>query len=114
MGGDQVMVDQSPLCVGCQHRATPKGLRQHPIQGQGVGQWLLDAAHCLTNSIAVLGEKITGLEIVKKMLHVAPEPLEQVAISIETLLDLDSLSVEEVASHLSNVEQHMKTAIFDR
>jgi hypothetical protein len=68
----------------------------------------------LTNSIAVLGEKITGLEIVKKMLHVAPEPLEQVAISIETLLDLDSLSVEEVASHLSNVEQHMKTAIFDR
>jgi hypothetical protein len=68
----------------------------------------------LTNSIAVLGEKITGLEIVKKMLHVAPKPLEQVAISIETLVDLDSLSVEEVASHLSNVEQHMKTAIFDR
>jgi hypothetical protein len=30
----------------------------------------------------------------KKMHHVAPEPLEQVAISIEVLLDLDNLSVE--------------------
>ena len=58
----------------------------------------------LANNIAVLGGKITEPEIVKKMLHVAPEPLEQVAISIETLLDLDNLSVEEVTGHLRNVE----------
>jgi hypothetical protein len=38
------------------------------------------------------------------MLHVAPEPLEQVVISIETLLDLNNLSMEEVTGHLRNVE----------
>jgi hypothetical protein len=54
----------------------------------------------LTNNIVVLGGKITEPEIVKKMLHVALEPLEQVTISIETLLDLDNLSVEEVTGHL--------------
>jgi hypothetical protein len=50
--------------------------------------------------LAVLGGKITEPEIVKKMLHVALEPLEQVTISIETLLDLDNLSIEEVTGHL--------------
>jgi hypothetical protein len=68
----------------------------------------------LTNNIAVLGGKITEAEIVKKMLHVAPEPLEQVAISIETLFDLDRLTVEEVIGHLRNVEQCKKTVVSDR
>jgi hypothetical protein len=54
----------------------------------------------LANNIAMLGGKITEPEIVKKMLHVPPEPLEQVAILIETLLDLDNLSIEEVTGHL--------------
>jgi hypothetical protein len=54
----------------------------------------------LTNNIMVLGGKITEPEIVKKMLHVAPEPLEQVAILIETLLDLDNFTIEEVTGHL--------------
>ena len=58
--------------------------------------------------------EITEAEIVKKMLHVAPETLEQVAISIETLLDLDNLSVEEVTGHLRNVEQRKKTAASNR
>jgi hypothetical protein len=54
----------------------------------------------LTNNIAVLGRKIAEPEIMKKMLHVALEPLERVTISIETLLDLDNLTVEEVTGHL--------------
>jgi hypothetical protein len=68
----------------------------------------------LANNIAVLGGKITEAEIVKKMLHVAPEPLEQVTISIETLLDLDRLTVEEVIGHLRNIEQCKKTVVSDR
>jgi hypothetical protein len=62
----------------------------------------------------VLGGKITEPEIVKKMLHVAPEPLEQVTISIETLLDLDNLSIEEVTGHLRNVEQRKKETTSDK
>jgi hypothetical protein len=68
----------------------------------------------LTNNIAVLGGKVTEGDIVRKMLHVVSEPLEQVAISIETLLDLDNLSVEEVTGHLRNIEQQKKLAAFDR
>jgi hypothetical protein len=42
------------------------------------------------------------------MLHVVPEKLEQVTISMETLLDLDSLSIEEAVGHLRVVEQRKK------
>jgi hypothetical protein len=62
----------------------------------------------LTNNITILGGNVTEAEIIKKILHVAPEPLEQVAILIETLLDLDNLTVEEVTGHLRKVEQRKK------
>jgi hypothetical protein len=58
----------------------------------------------LTNNITVLGGKLTEADIVKKILHVILEPLEQVAILIETLLNLDNLTVEEVTDHLHNIE----------
>jgi hypothetical protein len=68
----------------------------------------------LANNIAVLGGKITEAEIVKKLLHVALEPLEQVTISIKMLLDLENLTVEEVTGHLRNIKQRKKTAVSDR
>jgi hypothetical protein len=37
-----------------------------------------------------------------------PDHLEQVAISMETLLDLDALSIEEAAGHLQAVENRRK------
>jgi hypothetical protein len=58
----------------------------------------------LANNITVLGVTITEAEIVKKILHVVPEPLEQVAISIETEINVNDLIVEEVMGHLQNVE----------
>jgi hypothetical protein len=39
-----------------------------------------------------------------------PEKLVQVAISMETLLDLNSLSIEEATGHLCTVGQRKKTA----
>jgi hypothetical protein len=36
----------------------------------------------LTNNITILGGKVTEVEIIQKILHVAPEPLKRVAISI--------------------------------
>ena len=46
----------------------------------------------------------------KKMLQVALDHLEQVAISIQTLLDMNGLMVEEVTRRLRNVEQRKKNA----
>jgi hypothetical protein len=57
----------------------------------------------------VLGDEITDKEVVKKMLHSVPEKLEHVAISMEMLLDLNSLSIEEATDHLCVVEQRKKT-----
>jgi hypothetical protein len=56
----------------------------------------------------VLDDDISDKELIKKMLHVIPKKLEQVAISMETLLDLDSLSIEEVVGHLCAIEQCKK------
>ena len=64
----------------------------------------------LANSNTTLGGSINETEIVKKMLQVAPDHLEQVTISIETLLDVNDLTVEEVTERLCNVEQRKKNA----
>ena len=65
----------------------------------------------LANSITTLGESISETEIVKKMLQVVPDHLEQVTISIETLLDVNDLTVEEVTGRLRNVEQRKKNTV---
>ena len=58
----------------------------------------------LANSITTLGGSISETEIMKKMLQVVPDHLLQVAISIETLLNVNDLTVEEVTERLCNVE----------
>jgi hypothetical protein len=68
----------------------------------------------LANNITVLGGKITELEIMKEMVHVDLKLLEQVAILIEMLLDLDILTVEEVTGHLRNVDQQKKRTASDK
>ena len=47
-----------------------------------------------------LGGSISETEIMKKMLQVVPDHLEQDAISIETLLDVNGLTVEEVTRRM--------------
>ena len=64
----------------------------------------------LANSITTLGGSISETEIVKKMLQVVPDH-QQVAISIETLLDVNDLTVEKVIERLRNVEQRKKNTI---
>jgi transposase InsO family protein len=77
--------------------------------GEGVEDFSLRIT-ALANELRVLGDEVTDKEVVKKMLHSVPEKLEQVAILMETLLDLNSLSIEEVAGHLRAVEQRKKTS----
>ena len=63
----------------------------------------------LANQLRVMGEDISEKEVVKRLLHSVPESLEQVAISIETLLDLSKVSIEEAAGRLRAVEQRKST-----
>jgi hypothetical protein len=46
--------------------------------------------------------------VIKKILHSVPKHLEHVAISIETLLDLNSMSIEEATDHVRAVEERKK------
>jgi hypothetical protein len=70
-----------------------------------------DFALCVTaivNQLRALGEKMTEKEEIKKLHHSVIENLEQVAISIETLLDLNSMSIEEATRHLHAVDERKK------
>jgi hypothetical protein len=60
------------------------------------------------SQLRVLGDDITDKQVLKKMLHVVPNKLEQVAILMETLLNLDVLTIEEAVGHLHAVEQRKK------
>jgi hypothetical protein len=62
----------------------------------------------LANQLRSLGDEVPDKKVVKKMLQSVPGHLEQVAISMETLLDLDALSIEEAAGHLQAVENRRK------
>jgi hypothetical protein len=52
---------------------------------------------------------ICNKDVIKKILHSVPEHLEQVAISIETLLDLNWMSIEVATGHLHAIEEWKKT-----
>jgi hypothetical protein len=57
-----------------------------------------------------LGDNNTDIEVVRKMLQVVPEHLSQVAISIETLLDINCIAIEEVIGMRCAIEQWRKPA----
>jgi hypothetical protein len=62
----------------------------------------------LAVDLCLLGDNVTKAEVVRKMLQVVPEHLAQVAISIETLLDINNISIEEVTGRLRVVEKRHK------
>ncbi|WVZ88079.1 hypothetical protein U9M48_034632 [Paspalum notatum var. saurae] len=64
----------------------------------------------LANNIRTLGATISDTDIVKKMIQVAPPHLEQIVCSIETLLDVNKLCVEELTGRLRAIEQRKKKA----
>ena len=62
----------------------------------------------LANRITTLDGSINETEIMKKMMQVAPDHIEQFATLIEILHDMNNLTVEEVNGRLRNVEQRKK------
>jgi hypothetical protein len=69
----------------------------------------LDDFHVRLNKIAlelaVLNDGCTEEELVRKLLQALPKRYHQIAISIETLLDLSTMSTEELMGRLKSTEQ---------
>jgi hypothetical protein len=55
-----------------------------------------------------MGDTVEDAKVVKKMLRVLPKRYAQIAISIETLLDLKSLTLEELVGRLRMAEDRME------
>jgi hypothetical protein len=78
--------------------------------GESVGDFSLRIVG-LANQVRTLGWNLTDAEVEMKMLEVVPDHLSQVTISIETLLDVDTISIEEVVGRLRQVEERRKKKV---
>ncbi|KAF8783882.1 hypothetical protein HU200_000329 [Digitaria exilis] len=72
-------------------------------EGEAVEDFALRLTTVVTQ-LAQLGDKIGDEETVAKYLCVVPPRFAQIALSIETLLDLSTLSIEDVTGRLKAVE----------
>jgi hypothetical protein len=61
----------------------------------------------ITNQLTVLVFEYKEEEIVRKFLQTLPPKFEQIATSIETLLDLESISVDELVGRLKPTEERI-------
>lgn len=59
----------------------------------------------IANQLAVLRDAVREEEVVRKFLQALPPKFEQIASSIETLLDLGDLSMEELIGRLKATEE---------
>ena len=61
----------------------------------------------LASQLRALGDTMDDARVVRKFLRVVPPRFAQVAVSIETLLDLSELSIEELTGRLRVVEDRL-------
>nr|CAH67708.1 H0512B01.3 [Oryza sativa] len=59
----------------------------------------------LVSQLGTLGERIEEQNVIEKFLRVVPERFSQIAMSIETLLDLSTLTIEDVTGCLKVAEE---------
>ena len=62
----------------------------------------------LANNLRSLGDNITDVEVVKKLLQVVPDQLNQATVSLEMFLDLNNITVGEVIGRLCVFEERTK------
>ncbi|WVZ49278.1 hypothetical protein U9M48_000650 [Paspalum notatum var. saurae] len=58
----------------------------------------------LVSGLRELGEEVKDGRVVRKVLRVVPKKWKQVAVSIEMLLDLETMKMEELIGRLRVVE----------
>jgi hypothetical protein len=81
------------------------------VEGGGDHERFHKPHHRVTAELHLLCDNITNAEVVRKMLLVVADHLTWVDISIETLLDIKNISVEEVAGMLRIIEQRCKRMV---
>lgn len=64
--------------------------------------------NALAADLRTLGESLDDTKVVKKMLRVLPKRYTQIAISIETMLDLKAVSLEDLVGRLRLAEDRME------
>ncbi|WVZ51078.1 hypothetical protein U9M48_002258 [Paspalum notatum var. saurae] len=77
--------------------------------GESVDDFSLRISN-LASNLRLLGDDIQDKEVVKKMMQVIPDRFMQVAISIETLLDVGDLSLEEVTGRFRVADEVARRA----
>lgn len=75
--------------------------------GKNVDDFALRLSNLVT-SLATLGQPIEESKVVVKFLRVVPPKFSQIALSIETLLDISELSLEEVTGRLKAAEDRLE------
>ena len=76
-------------------------------EGESVNEFSIHITALATN-LRSLGDNITDAEVVKKLLQVVPERLNQAAVSLEMFLDLNKVTIEEVVGRLRVFEERTK------
>ena len=61
----------------------------------------------LAANLRSLGDNVQESSVVTKFLHVVPQPYAQVAIAIETILDVRTLFLDEVMGRLRVVQDRI-------
>ncbi|WVZ88093.1 hypothetical protein U9M48_034646 [Paspalum notatum var. saurae] len=74
--------------------------------GESVDDFSLRISN-LASNLRLLGDEIQDKEVVKKMMQVILDRLMQVPISIETLLDIGDLSLEEVTGRFRTADERL-------
>jgi hypothetical protein len=81
------------------------------------GEKVDDFVLCLSNlviNLEELGEEMEEHRVVEKLLRSVPPRFDHLVMSIETLLDISSLSLEEVTRRLKAQEDRMDRADSNR
>jgi cell division cycle 2-like protein len=60
----------------------------------------------VVSDLRLLGEDVSEEKVVRKLLRVVPRRYRQMALSIETLIDLTTLSIEDLTGRLLTVDDH--------
>jgi hypothetical protein len=66
-----------------------------------------DSLTGMVTQLGALGEPVTEEEAVKKFLRTAPEKFDQIVMSIETCLEMEALTIEDVTGRLKAVEERI-------